>query len=85
MNAARLGRLLVEAGDDRGRWAEVICDEITDPSSGLVTRDYLDKRFATAEAHLERRLGELEGRMVRQIYLTQAGAVFALLMVYLLK
>lgn len=49
MNAARLARLLEEAGDDRRRWAEAICDEITDPTTGLVTRDHLDRRFAEFE------------------------------------
>ncbi len=74
VNAARLGRLLKEAGEDKSRWAEAICDEITDPSTGLVTKDHLDKRFA-----------EQETRLFRTLVATQAAGFFALAVLILLR
>jgi hypothetical protein len=74
MNAARLARMLNEAGDDKGRWAEAICDEITEPSTGLVTKGHLDKRLA-----------EHETRMFRTLVATQAAAFFALAVLILLR
>ena len=81
MNAARLGRLLSEAGDDRGRWAEAICDEILDPSTGLVSRDYLDRRFA----EFETKFAQLETKLTRSVILTQVGGFVALAALILMK
>jgi hypothetical protein len=95
MNAARLARLLDEAGDDRTRWAEAICDEILDPSTGLVTKDYLDRRFAEFEvkfaqfetkfAQLETKFAQLETKLTRGVILTQVGGFVALAALILLK
>jgi hypothetical protein len=74
MNAARLGRLLKDAGEDRTRWAEAICDEITDPTTGLVSKDHLDKRFA-----------EQDSRLFRTLVATQAAGFFALAVLILLR
>ena len=70
MNATRLARRLEEAGNDRVRWAEAICEEDTDPSSGLVTRDYLDRRlaefenrFTQFEAKVETRFAQFEAKI----------------------
>ena len=52
MNAARLGRLLDEAGGDPHRMAEAIADEVTDPTTGLVTKDHLDARLAELKTWL---------------------------------
>ena len=68
MNAARLGRMLTEAGDDRTRWAEAIYDKVTDPASGLVTCDHLDRRFAEFEVRFgqfETRFGQFESRFAQ--------------------
>ena len=68
MNAARLGRMLTEAGDDRTRWPEAIYDKVTDPASGLVTRDHLDRRFAEFEVRFgqfETRFGQFESRFAQ--------------------
>lgn len=74
MNAARLGRLLGEAGDGRSKWAEAIYDEVTDPGTGLVTRDHLDNSLA-----------EFESRMMRTIVWTQIGGFFGLAILILFK
>jgi len=50
MNSARLARKWTEAQGDYGRMAEALGEEIDDPAAGLVTRDYLDERFAEFEA-----------------------------------
>ena len=81
MNAARLGRLLNEAGDDRARWAEAICDEVLDPGTGLVSKDYLDKRLA----EFETKFAQLETKLTRSVILTQVGGFLALAMLILMK
>lgn len=65
MNAARLARRFEEAGDDRTRWAEAISDEITDPTTGLVTMDYLDRRFAQFEVRFAQFAARIETRMAQ--------------------
>jgi hypothetical protein len=88
MNAVRLARLLNEAGDDRVRWAEAICEEILDPGTGLVTRDYLDRRFAEFEvkfAQLETRFAQLETKLTRSVPMAQVGGFVALAALILLK
>lgn len=81
MNAARLARKLEEAGDNRTRWAEAICDEILDPSTGLVTKDYLDKRLAEFEV----KFAQLETKLVRSVMFAQVGGFIALAALILLK
>jgi hypothetical protein len=95
MNAARLARRLQEAGDDRIRWAEAIFEEITDPSTGLVTKDYLDRRFAEFEvrfaqfetrfAQFETRFAELETKLTRGTIYAQVGGFIAIAVLILLK
>jgi hypothetical protein len=41
MNAARLTRRWQEAAGDAARMVEALADEISDPATGLVTRDFL--------------------------------------------
>jgi hypothetical protein len=41
MNAARLTRRWQEAAGDPARMVEALVDEINDPATGLVTRDFL--------------------------------------------
>lgn len=50
MNTARLARKWNEAQGNYAEMAEALGEEIDDPGAGLVTRDYLDKRFAEFEA-----------------------------------
>jgi hypothetical protein len=50
MNTARLARKWNEAKGNDAEMAEALGEEIDDPAAGLVTRDYLDKRFAEFEA-----------------------------------
>ena len=81
MNAARLGRMLNEAGNDRNRWAEAIHDKITDPSTGLVTKDYLGRRFA----EFETRFAQLETKLTRSVPFTQIGGFIGLAILILFK
>jgi hypothetical protein len=88
MNAARLARLLEEAGEDRTRWAEAICDGILDPSTGSVTKDYPDRRLAEFEikfAQLETKFAQPETKLTRGVILTQVGGFVALAVLILLK
>jgi hypothetical protein len=66
MNAARLTRRWQEAAGDPARMVEALVDEINDPATGLVTRDFL-----RAE------LSELEGRLTWR-FITLLGVQIAL-------
>jgi poly-gamma-glutamate capsule biosynthesis protein CapA/YwtB (metallophosphatase superfamily) len=46
VNAARLTRRWQEAAGDPARMAEALVDEIDDPATGLVTRDFLRAELA---------------------------------------
>ena len=46
MNAARLTKRRKEASGDPARMAEALVDEINDPATGLVTRDFLRAELA---------------------------------------
>ncbi|MCB2055190.1 MAG: hypothetical protein KDE35_13225 [Geminicoccaceae bacterium] len=81
MNAARLGRLLEEAGDDRTKWAEAIFDEVTDPATGLVNKDYLDRRFAEFRSDF----AEFRSEMTRWLLYTQVGGFIAIAILVLFK
>jgi hypothetical protein len=50
MNAARLTRRWQEAAGDPARMAEALVDEIDNPSTGLVTRDFLRAELASCGA-----------------------------------
>ena len=63
MNAARLARRLGEAGDDRVKMAEAICDEIIDPSTGLVTRDALRAEMNQLRGEIHAEMNQLRGEM----------------------
>jgi hypothetical protein len=63
VNAARLTRLWQEAAGDPGRMAEALVDEINDPATGLVTRDFLRAELA----QLRGEIGQLRGEMTSAI------------------
>ena len=52
MNAARLTRRWQEAAGDPARMVEALVDEINDPATGLVTRDFLRAELAQLRAEL---------------------------------
>jgi hypothetical protein len=52
MNAARLTRRWQEAAGDPARMVEALVDEINDPATGLVTRDFLRAELSELESHL---------------------------------
>jgi hypothetical protein len=81
MNTARLARKWTEAHGDYGRMAEALGEEIEDPAAGLVTRDYLDVRFA----EFEKRLAEFEARFTWKIVglLGAQIVIFSLIIKYL--
>jgi hypothetical protein len=99
MNAARLARRFQEAGDDRTLWAEAISDEITDPTTGLVSRDHLDRRLTEFElrftqfegrietrfAQFETRSAQFETRLTRTVLAAQVGGFIALAVLVLLR
>jgi uncharacterized tellurite resistance protein B-like protein len=59
VNAARLTRRWQEAAGDPALMAEALVDEINDPATGLVTRDFL-----RAELNgLRQEMAQLDGRM----------------------
>jgi hypothetical protein len=63
MNAARLTRKWIDAQGDPTLMAEALVDEIEDPATGLVTRDFLRSELA----RLETRLVELESELGTRI------------------
>jgi hypothetical protein len=81
MNSARLARKWTEVHGDYGRMAEALGEEIEDPAAGLVTRDYLDVRFA----EFEKRLAEFEARFTWKIVglLGAQIVIFSLIIKYL--
>jgi hypothetical protein len=66
MNAARITRRWQEASGDPARMVEALVDEINDPSTGLVTRDFLRAG-----------LSELAGRLTWR-FVTLLGVEIAL-------
>jgi phospholipid N-methyltransferase len=80
MNAARLARRLQEANNDPTKMAEAIHDEVTDPSTGLVTRDHLDRRLVGTELrlreHMDTRFDALDERFVTRNFLNVSLAQF---------
>jgi hypothetical protein len=64
MNAARLTRRWQEAAGDPARMVEALVDEINDPTTGLVTRDFLRAELAELEGRLTWRSVTLLGVQV---------------------
>ena len=59
MNAARLTRRWPEAAGDPARMVEALVDEINDPATGLVTRDFLRAELAQVREEIATLRGEL--------------------------
>jgi hypothetical protein len=59
MNAARLARRWQEAAGDPARMAEALVDEINDPATGLVTRDFLRAELAQLRGEIAQLRGEI--------------------------
>ena len=58
MNAARLTRRWQEAAGDPARMDKALVDEIDDPSTGLVTRDFLRAELAQVREEIATLRGE---------------------------
>jgi hypothetical protein len=70
MNAARLTRRWQEAAGDPARMVEALVDEINDPATGLVTRDFLRAELAQLRAELAQvgaEIAALRGEMTSSI------------------
>ena len=65
MNAARLARRLDEAGDDRVKRAEAICDEAPDPATGLLARGALRAEMNQLRGELRTELVQLRGDIIQ--------------------
>jgi hypothetical protein len=70
MNAARLTRRWQEAAGDPARMVEALVDEINDPATGLVTRDFLRAKLAqlrTELAQVREEIATLRGATISSI------------------
>ncbi len=63
MNAARLARRWQEAAGDPARMAEALVDEINDPATGLVTRDFLRAELAQVREEIATLRGDLKAEI----------------------
>jgi hypothetical protein len=84
MNAARLTRRWQEAAGDSARMVEALVDEINDPATGLVTRDFLRaglaqvrEEIATLRGELISSIAQLESRLTWRM-ITMLGVQIAL-------
>jgi hypothetical protein len=84
MNAARLTRRWQEAAGDPARMVEAPVDEINDPATGLVTRDFLRaelaqvrEEIATLRGELTSSIAQLESRLTWRM-ITMLGVQIAL-------
>jgi hypothetical protein len=84
MNAARLTRRWQEAAGDPARMVEALVDEINDPATGLVTRDFLRAELAQVREEIATLRGEtlssiaqLESRLTWRM-ITMLGVQIAL-------
>jgi hypothetical protein len=84
MNAARLTRRWQEAAGDPARMVEALVDEINDPATGLVTRDFLRAELAqvreeivTLRGELTSSIAQLESRLTWRM-ITMLGVQIAL-------
>jgi len=59
VNAARLARRWEEAAGDPTRMAEALVQEIEDPATGLVTRDFLRAELAQVRGEIAQLRGEM--------------------------
>jgi hypothetical protein len=59
MNAARLTRRWQEAAGDPVLMAEALVDEINDPATGLVTRDFLRAELAVMRGEIAQLRGDM--------------------------
>ena len=64
----------MKRANDRLKMAEAICDEVTDPSTGLVTRDALRAELA----HLRTEISAVELRLTRHQWVV-GGVVVVIL------
>jgi len=64
MNAARRARKWGHAKRDPALMAEALAEEIDDPATGLVSRDFLRAELTELEGWLLARIAQLETRMV---------------------
>ncbi|HEX2479294.1 MAG TPA: hypothetical protein VHK45_08450 [Geminicoccaceae bacterium] len=63
MNAARRTRRWPEPAGDPARMGEALVDQIDDPASGLVTRDFLRAELAQVREEIARLRGELRSEI----------------------
>jgi len=84
MNAACLTRRWQEAAGDPARMVEALVDEINDPATGLVTRDFLRAELAQVREEIATLRGEtlssiaqLESRLTWRM-ITMLGVQIAL-------
>ncbi len=84
MNAARLTRRWQEAAGDPARMVEARVDEINDPATGLVTRDFLRaelaqvrEEIATLRGEMVSSIAQLESRLTWRM-ITMLGVQIAL-------
>jgi hypothetical protein len=84
MNAARLTRRWQEAAGDPARMVEALVDEINDPATGLVTRDFLRaelaqvrEEIATLRGEMTSSIAQLESRLTWRM-ITLLGVQIAL-------
>ena len=63
MNAARLTRRWQEAAGDPARMVEALVDEINDPATGLVTRDFLRAELAQVREELATLRGDMRSEI----------------------
>jgi hypothetical protein len=67
MNAARLARRWQEAAGDPARMAEALVDEINDPATGLVTRDFLRAELAQLRGEMSASIAQLRSEVTSSI------------------
>jgi len=85
MNAARLTRRWQEAAGDPARMVEALVDEINDPATGLVTRDFLRAELAQVREAIATLRGELKSEItavrgeIWRVVLTVFGAQVVLI------
>jgi hypothetical protein len=84
VNAARLTRRWQEAAGDPARMVEALVDEINDPATGLVTRDFLRaelaqvrEEIATLRGEMVSSIAQLESRLTWRM-ITMLGVQIAL-------
>ena len=73
MNAARLTQRWQEAAGDPARMVEALVDEINDPATGMVTRDFLRAELG----EMREKLAKLKSRLTWRI-VTLLGVQIAL-------